>query len=352
MRCWRRVKDATASGALAATISTLPRHHACLDMERAMRAWQSEVCRRPYALPERGSPLLRCLPSSRTSLLLSGSLLLLFDWCKSSCQNPIRTLAGIPELANLKEGRPDRPLGDAKANGELRISCAANLWQLGQPESLEEIISVNLPKCCLKQSCKVLRGPPTPYETKPHTKQHCCCTWQGHPLLAISTVVAAENLLKMTTIHVGCVSCRMTLWGEFVDPDVMKDREAVVSRWVCGFMLGLERILWWFLCCFVSGYVCDAWHIEIHCFENGRTPQVFLRSRPWRGLSKIRCFMSGWGFVSGLQVLLNKQRLSQTQILEWGPARAKASSMQLLRCHFDCDFSWAYPKPSKEASWL
>ena len=22
----------------------------------------------------------------------------------------------------------------------------------------------------------------------------------------------------------------------------------------------------------------------------------------WRGLSKIRCFMSGWGFVSGLQV--------------------------------------------------
>ena len=48
-------------------------------------------------------------------------------------------------------------------------------------------------------------------------------------------------------------------------------------------------------------YVWDAWCIEIHCFENGKTPQVSLRSRPWRGLSKVRCFMSGWGFVSGLR---------------------------------------------------
>ena len=42
-------------------------------------------------------------------------------------------------------------------------------------------------------------------------------------------------------------------------------------------------------------YVWDAWCIEIHCFENGKTPQVSLQSRPWRGLSKVRCFMSGWG---------------------------------------------------------
>ena len=49
-------------------------------------------------------------------------------------------------------------------------------------------------------------------------------------------------------------------------------------------------------------YVWDAWCIEIHCFENGKTPQVSLRSQPWRGLSKVRCFMSGWGFVSGLRV--------------------------------------------------
>ena len=49
-------------------------------------------------------------------------------------------------------------------------------------------------------------------------------------------------------------------------------------------------------------YVWNAWCIEIHCFENGKTPQVSLRSRPWRGLSKVRCFMSGWGFVSGLRV--------------------------------------------------
>ena len=87
------------------------------------------------------------------------------------------------------------------------------------------------------------RGPQTPYETKPHMKQHCCCTWQGHLWLAISTVVAAENRPKDDV-----VSCRVCfvsgdIVGEFVDPNVMKDREAVVSRWVCGFMLGLERIL-------------------------------------------------------------------------------------------------------------
>ena len=33
----------------------------------------------------------------------------------------------------------------------------------------------------------------------------------------------------------------------------MKDREAVVSRWVCGFMLGLERILRCFFMLFRVG---------------------------------------------------------------------------------------------------
>ena len=66
-----------------------------------------------------------------------------------------------------------------------------------------------------------------------------CCSWKSPP--------------KMTFCHVGCVSCRVTSWREFVDPNLMKDREAVVSRWVCGFMLGLERILWCLSCCFVSG---------------------------------------------------------------------------------------------------
>ena len=74
-------------------------------------------------------------------------------------------------------------------------------------------------------------------------KQHCCCTWQGHLWLAILTVVAAENRPKDDI-----ASCRVCFVSgdiveEFVDPNVMKDREAVVSRWVCGFMLGLERIL-------------------------------------------------------------------------------------------------------------
>ena len=87
-----------------------------------------------------------------------------------------------------------------------------------------------------------VRGPQTPYETKPHMKQHCCCTWQGHPWLAISTVVAAENRPKDD------VSCRVCFVSVDIvvvicGPTLMKDREAVVSRWVCGFMLGLERIL-------------------------------------------------------------------------------------------------------------
>ena len=86
-------------------------------------------------------------------------------------------------------------------------------------------------------------------------KQHSCCTWQGHLWLAISTVVAAENRPKDDV-----VSCRVCfvsgdIVGEFVDPNVKKDREAIVSRWVCGFMLGLERILCdVFSCCFVSGF--------------------------------------------------------------------------------------------------
>ena len=42
--------------------------------------------------------------------------------------------------------------------------------------------------------------------------------------------------------------------------------------------------------------------LKFIAFENGKTPQVSQRSRPWRGLSKVRCFLSGWGFVSGLRV--------------------------------------------------
>ena len=58
----------------------------------------------------------------------------------------------------------------------------------------------------------MLRGPQTPYETKPHMKQHCCCTWQGHPGLASSTVVAAENRPKDDV-----VSCRVC----FVSGDIV-----------------------------------------------------------------------------------------------------------------------------------
>ena len=59
---------------------------------------------------------------------------------------------------------------------------------------------------------------------KPQMKQHCCCTRWGHPWLAISGVVAAEDLPKD-----GVVSCRVCfVSGEIVDPKPMKDREAVV----------------------------------------------------------------------------------------------------------------------------
>ena len=151
---------------------------------------------------------------------------------------------------------------------------------------------------------KKSRGPQTAYETKPHIKQHSCCTWQGHPWHAISTVVAAENRPKDDV-----VSCRVCfVSGDIVDPKQQgQANEGPRSR--C-FTLGLwfhvgfraDFVMFFFHVVSCRVYVCDAWCIEIHCFETGRTPQVSLRSRPWRGLSKIRCFMSGWGFVSGLRV--------------------------------------------------
>ena len=62
------------------------------------------------------------------------------------------------------------------------------------------------------------RGPQTPYETKPHMKQHCCCTWQGHPWLAISTVVAAENRPKDDVVSCRVCFVSVDIVGEFVDP--------------------------------------------------------------------------------------------------------------------------------------
>ena len=57
-----------------------------------------------------------------------------------------------------------------------------------------------------------IRGRQTPYDTKPHMKQHCCCTWQEHPWLAISTVVTAEFRPKEDV-----VSCRVC----FVSGDIV-----------------------------------------------------------------------------------------------------------------------------------
>ena len=141
-------------------------------------------------------------------------------------------------------------------------------------------------------------------------KQHCCCTWQGHPWAAISTVLAAENRPKHDV-----VSCRVC----FVSGDIVRgicgpqcnegprSRCFTLGLWFhVGFRADLVMVFMHVVSCRV--YVCDAWCIEIHCFENGRTPQVSLRSRPWRGLSIIRCFTSGWGFVSGLRLPKNNSQ--------------------------------------------
>ena len=108
--------------------------------------------------------------------------------------------------------------------------------------------------------------------------------------------------------------------------------------------------------------VCDAWCIGIDCFENGRAPQVFLRSRPWRGLSKIRCFMSGRGFVSGLRVpkfgvdlifrgfgcsrrLAASQDYDRTLAVAFGPSSTGSASKKNPSLMTPCPSS---PAPSKE----
>ena len=134
-------------------------------------------------------------------------------------------------------------------------------------------------------------------------KQHCCRTWQGPSLARNLDSCCSWNFApKMTLFHVGCVWCRLTLWGNLwtQSNEGPRNRCFTLGLW---FHVGFrEDLVIFFMLFRVGVYVWDAWRVEIHCFENGKTPQVSLRSRPWRGLSKLRCFMSGWGFVSGLQV--------------------------------------------------
>ena len=166
-------------------------------------------------------------------------------------------------------------------------------------------------------------------------KQHCCCTWQGHLWLAISTVVAAENRPKDDV-----VSCRVCfvsgdIVGEFVDPNVMKDREAVVSRWVCGFMLGLERILWCFSCCFVSGLClwCLAhWNSLLWKRQNTTSFSAFS-AMAWTEQNTL--FHVGLGFCVGftgaqlLPFLIDRSVLCIISAEYW-------QCKYLMYCIFDC----------------
>ena len=54
-----------------------------------------------------------------------------------------------------------------------------------------------------------------------------------------------------------------------MDPKLTKDPDAFVSRWVSGFRLG-DLVLSFMV--FMSGYVLDAWGIQIHGLKSGRTP--------------------------------------------------------------------------------
>ena len=127
---------------------------------------------------------------------------------------------------------------------------------------------------------------------------------QRHQWLAILTAVAAEKCCKDDVI--ACRVCFVS--GKIADPMLMKNRDDVVSLWAWGFMLVEERMVWrshvFVLKCFA--YDCLAWALkpsQIHSLDSNRTPEVLLRIRPWRGLTNIAGFKSGWGFVSGSRVL-------------------------------------------------
>ena len=91
---------------------------------------------------------------------------------------------------------------------------------------------------------------------KPHMKQHCCCTWQGHPWLGISTVVPAENRPKDDI-----VSCRVC----FVSVDIVggdlwtqsnegpRSRCFTLGLW---FHVGFRANLVMFFMLFCVGFLC------------------------------------------------------------------------------------------------
>ena len=113
----------------------------------------------------------------------------------------------------------------------------------------------------------------------------------------ISSVVAAEDPCKDD------VSCRVCfVLCEILDPQLMKNQNAVVSFWVCGSCRVKSRSCSVLHVVSCRVYVCDAWDIEVHGLESNRAPS-FAAFAAMAWTEQIRCFMSGWGFVSGLRVL-------------------------------------------------
>ena len=148
---------------------------------------------------------------------------------------------GIPMTGHIGTNTPNLyPLaGDDRRLTLLKRGCANSSGFGARPRcSLGALVcrtrktkrSFMLKRLLSEQS--QVRGPQTLYETKPHMKEHCCCTWQGHPWLAVSTVVAAENRPKDD------VSC----WVCFVSVDIMGEfvwTQSNEGPRSCCFMLGL-----------------------------------------------------------------------------------------------------------------
>ena len=55
--------------------------------------------------------------------------------------------------------------------------------------------------------------------------------------------------------HVGCVSCRVTLWGEFVDPNLMKDSRSRCFTLGLWFHVGFRADLVMFFMLFRVGFM-------------------------------------------------------------------------------------------------
>ena len=86
-------------------------------------------------------------------------------------------------------------------------------------------------------------------------KQHCCCTWQGHPWLAISTAVAAENRPKDDVVSCRVCFVLVDIVGGICGPNLMKDREGRCFTLGLWFHVGFRADLVIFFMLFRVGFM-------------------------------------------------------------------------------------------------